>query len=317
MNNMTTKKESKQGKLKWWVIVLIIMGVFIIIGIVNYIREPSDKTDDVQISLININTTSNENNKQVNESTQEDTKPKTSVFETTVNCKDSNCYNLNLETCKKTIFTKPVNEDYITGKLTREIKGITNGNCVIYINYKYVTNMFGTEISDEEETTCNIPLRNGKYYLFDYEVPIYCDNKDIDKTEVAEPEQICVSLKQFPITKYFDYFSYIDSDIEYEVKYKPDSNAKNPIVDGFEITSDIGSSYSDSVFCHKGNNTGENVNYWYCGDFKLIKTILDNNGTVLYTQYIYANSVFDSNLKYVKTICMDSTLYPNWILEIN
>lgn len=151
--------------------------------------------------------------------------------------------------------------------------------------------------------------------MYNYEVPLYCDNSEINNI-VGELEKFCISLKGFPITNYISNNPYSTSDIEYEVKYKLNYNDPNPIINGYEVSNSFSSQYTLSVFCKKGSLEGQNPNYWYCGNFKLTKNILDNSNTIIYISKIYAESVFDDSLNYVKTICIDNEYYENWKIEV-
>jgi len=233
-----------------------------------------------------------------------------------VNCNDSNCYNSNLAICNKSIYITDDNTEFYYEKITKEIKGIKDNFCIISVNYKIDRDIFGSKSSESGSTTCNIPLRKGKYYLFDYEVPLFCNNKDVDHSVVADKEKICISLKQFPITKYKSNNPYNSIDIKYEVKYKLNYNDPNPIINGYEVSNSFISQYNSSVFCTKGSLEGQNPNYWYCGNFKLIKNILDDSNTIIYKSNIYAKSVFDNLLNYVKTVCSDNEYFKNWQMEI-
>jgi hypothetical protein len=157
----------------------------------------------------------------------------------------------------------------------------------------------------------------------DYLVEINGDSADSFSTdlinEVPEKDYPCVSLKQFPMTKYESSNPYSTSTIEYEVKYKLDYNYPNPEVEGFIVEPDFDLGYSDSVYCNKGTKTGENPNYWYCGTFKLTKNILDNDGTIKDKQIFNAKIVFDDQENYIKTMCFPNSwdFTEDWTKEVN
>jgi hypothetical protein len=140
-------------------------------------------------------------------------------------------------------------------------------------------------------------------------------NQTINSTE----QNLCVSLKQFPMTKYESNNPYSTSTIEYEVKYKLDYNYPNPEVDGFIVEPDMDLGYSNSVYCYKGTKTGENPNYWYCGTFKLTKNILNTDGTIKEKQTFYAKTVFDEQESYLKTVCFPDSwdFTADWTKEVN
>lgn len=146
----------------------------------------------------------------------------------------------------------------------------------------------------------------------------YMTTNTDSKEDVSEKNHPCVSLKQFSMTKYENSI-YSTSTIEYEVKYKVDYKSSNPEVEGFVVEADADMGYSDSVICHKGENTGENPNNWYCGTFKLTKNILDNDGTIKDKQTFNAKTVFDEQGNYLKTMCFQDSwdFTDNWTKEVN
>lgn len=68
------------------------------------------------------------------------------------------------------------------------------------------------------------------------------------------------------------------------------------------------------IYCYKGNEKGENPNYWYCGDLDvrwgenadygiMEKTIINEDGTIGETIRISFSNIYDSDMNFIKTVC--------------
>lgn len=69
-----------------------------------------------------------------------------------------------------------------------------------------------------------------------------------------------------------------------------------------------------SIYCYKGNEKGENPNYWYCGDLKVTwgenadyglmqKTLINSDRTIGKTIRKSFSNIYDENENFIKTVC--------------
>ena len=219
-------------------------------------------------------------------------------------CKDFACYNERLTTCKKTTFNFRLNGDvklrlpFFSANIKREIIGVTNGYCILKVTQESTSLVY-----PDAFTTCKIPLRDNKYFIYDYETGYFCDNAlsnsntagRVLDTAIANPKSDCVSLEKYKMSRYTKYA------LDYYQVIIPDKT-----IDGYDVS--VWNGRDNAIICKKGDNVTDK-DYYTCGTLLLSKSHYNEYGDLIYTQSFTVSAIYDRNFNYINTICNNAPAF--------
>lgn len=164
------------------------------------------------------------------------------------------------------------------------------------------TNECGKEffIETEEEGPRLEYMRN-VFAQFCLEQPSLCINRYaiIEKCGDVIDDTYEISRILLDICPEFDNAPMYEGSLFYHVLYS-DIEKVYFDFDSYEIYFDAHG--SQKAFCDKGDEPGENINYWYCSVL-VDAVMIDKQGTILGEEYRHMYIVFNENGEYLETKC--------------